>query len=160
MDRVLKITQAYSLTPWRKQLQIIGMFLVVLVVFALIAGVYLSVNAKATNIGRQIQNYHRDIEQLEFLIADQQSQLAILTSASEMEKRAQALGFRPATTEEILYIQVEGYSGRTPAVLASDSFSYVPASPAVVSPAFTQSLLDWVSQELSMVPFIFERSQP
>jgi cell division protein FtsL len=160
MDRVLKITQAYSLTPWRRQLQIIGLFLVVLVVFALIAGVYLSVNARATNIGRQIQNYHRDIEKLEFLIADQQSQLAILTSASEMEKRAQTLGFRPATTEEILYIQVDGYNGRTAAVLASDSVSYVPASPAVVSPAFTQSLLDWVAQELSLAPFVFERSQP
>jgi len=160
MDRVLKINQAYSLTPWRKQLQIIGLFLVVLVVFALIAGVYLNVNARAATIGRQIQNYHQEIEELEFLIADQQAQLAILTSASEMEKRAQDLGFHPATTEEILYIQVAGYNGRTAAVLASESFSNVPASPAVVPPAYTQSLLDWVTQELSLAPFVYGRSRP
>lgn len=160
MDRVLKINQAYSLTPWRKQLQIIGLFLVVLVVFALIAGVYLNVNARAATIGRQIQNYHQEIEALEFRIADQQSQLAIITSASEMEKRAQDLGFRPATTEEILYIQVEGYNGRSAAVMASESVTYVPASPVIVSPAYTQSLLDWVTQELSLAPFVFERSRP
>jgi hypothetical protein len=160
MDRVLKITQAYSLTPWRKQLQVIGLFLMVLVVLALIAGVYLNVNARAATIGRQIQNYHIAIEELEFLIADQQSQLAFLTSASEMEKRALALGFRRATSEEILYIKVEGYRGRSPAVMASESVSYVTARPSVVSPAFTQSLLDWVAQEISLAPFVFEKVQP
>jgi hypothetical protein len=160
MDRVLKITQAYSLTPWRKQLQVIGLFLMVLVVFAIIAGVYLNVNARAATIGRQIQNYHIAIENLEFRIADQQSQLAFLTSASEMEKRAQALGFRHATSEEITYMLVEGYTGRTPAVMASESVAYIPASPAVVSPAFTQSLLDWVAQELSLAPFVFGKVKP
>ena len=160
MDRVLKITQAYSLTPWRKQRQVIGLFLMVLVVLALIAGVYLNVNARAATIGRQIQNYHIAIEDLEFRIADQQSQLAHITSASEMEKRAQDLGFRRTTIEEILYIKVEGYRGRSPAVMASESVSYETARPSVVSPAFTQSLLDWVAQEISLAPFVFEKVQP
>ncbi len=160
MDRVRKISQAYSLTPWRKQLQIIGLFLMVLVVFGLMAGVYLNVNAQAANIGRQIQNYHLAIEDLEFRIADKQSQLAFLTSASEMEKRALDLGFRPATSEEILYLQIDGYKERTPTVMASESVSYLTAKPAAISPAFTQSLLDWVVQELSLAPFTFGDPRP
>ncbi len=46
MERVYGLTQAYSQAPWRKQLQLIGIFLVVLVFFALVAGIYLSVTAR------------------------------------------------------------------------------------------------------------------
>lgn len=155
MDRVLKINQAYSLTPWRKQLQLIGLFLVVLVIFALIAGVYLNVNARAATIGRQIQNQRNRIDELERGIANQQSQLAILTAASEMEERAIDMGFRRAQSDEILYIVVDGYNGRSPAILASTTKSFFSAqSTPKLSPAFTQSLLDWMQQELSL-PSVF-----
>ncbi len=149
MDRVIKINQAYSLTPWRKQIQSIGLFLVVLVVFALIAGVYLNVNAKAATIGRQIQNHRNQIDELEQEIANKQSQLAMLTSAAEMERRATELGFRRLQSEEILYIVVEGYESRKIAILASDTNTFTPSQlQPKISPAFTQSLLDWILQEL------------
>lgn len=160
MDRIVKINQAYSLTPWRKQLQLIGLFLVVLVGFGLIAGVYLNVTARAATVGRQIQNYHNRIDELEFLIADLQSQLAFLTSASEMDQRAQAMGFRRASTEETIYLMVEGYTGRSPAVLASESVTYMTGSVPVLSQAFSQSLLDWIFQGLSRKPFFLGRTAP
>ena len=93
MERVQKFTQAYDQTPWRRQLQGIGLFLAVLVTIALIAGVYLNVTARATTVGRQIQNYHADIDYLQRDIKDKQAQLGFLTSAVEMERRA---GVRPA----------------------------------------------------------------
>lgn len=155
MDRVFKINQAYLLTPWRKQLQLIGLFLVVLVVFALIAGVYLNVNARAATTGRQIQNHHNRIETLEQAIADQQSQLALITSASEMEKRALDLGFRQTSSDEILFLVVDEYTGRRPVVLASESTAYLTATAPTLSPAFSQSLLDWVAEELSLPPLEF-----
>jgi hypothetical protein len=151
MDRVLKINQAYSLTPWRKQLQSIGLFLVVLVVIALIAGVYLNINAKAATIGRQIQNHRNRIDELENNIANQQSQLAILTSAAIMEQRAIEMGFRHAQSDDILYLAIDGYGGRSPAVLASDTkiFAASQTQPRISS-AFTQSLLDWIRQEFTL----------
>jgi cell division protein FtsL len=161
MDRVQKINQAYSLTPWRKQLQRIGMFLVVLVVFALIAGVFLNVNARAATIGRQIQNYRNRMDELDKEIANQQSQLALLTSASGMEQRASALGFRHAYSDEILYMVVDGYNGRTPAVLASEIKIFTPSqSTPVLSSAFTQSLFDWIQQEFSLPPVLLESVRP
>jgi cell division protein FtsL len=160
MKRVSKINQAYDQTPWRKQLQWIGSFLVILVVFALIAGIYLNVNARAATIGREIQNYHLQIDELENTIADQQSQLALLTSAAEMEGRALDMGFRYANSDEILYLVVEGYNGRTPAVLAVESNTFVSAIPTSLSPAFSQSLFDWLRSKLSLTPEIIERVKP
>jgi len=160
MDRVLKIHQAYPLTPWRKQLQTIGLFLVVLVVLALIAGVYLNVNARAATIGRQIQNDRNRIDDLENIIADHQSQLAILTSSSGMATRAQEMGFRQANSDEILYVVVDGYSGRTPATFAVESHSFMQTSSVALSPIFTQSLLDWIHQELSLPSAMFGNDIP
>jgi hypothetical protein len=53
MDRVQSLTQAYSQAPWRKQMQIIGLFLLVLVLTALV-GIYLSVTARAAAVGRDL----------------------------------------------------------------------------------------------------------
>jgi cell division protein FtsL len=144
MDSLIKNNQAFFETPWRKQLQRVGLFLVALVLFAIIAGIYLSVNAKAATIGRQIQNDRLQISELENEIADYQSQLAILTSATEMEKRAGALGFRQASTDEILYLVIEGYYGRQPAVLASDAKSFITVTSPTLSPEYTMSLVDWL----------------
>ena len=161
MDRVQKINQAYSLTPWRKQLQLIGMFLVVLVVLALIAGVYLNVNARAATIGRHIQNHRNRIDDLDKEIATKQSQLAILTSASGMEQRAIDMGFRHVNSDEILYTVVDGYNERTPVVLASEIKMFTPSqSTPVLSPAFTQSLFDWIQQKFSLPPVLLEDVRP
>jgi cell division protein FtsL len=151
MDRVLKINQVYSLTPWRKQLQSIGLFLVTLVVIALIAGVYLNINAKAATIGRQIQNHRNRIDELENAIANQQSQLAILTSSATMEQRAIEMGFRRAQSDDILYLVIDGYKGRLPAVLASDTKIFAPSQTQPrISLDFTQSLLDWIRKEFTL----------
>jgi cell division protein FtsL len=151
MNQVQKITQAYSLTPWRKQVQGIGLFLAILVVCALTAGIYLNVTARAATVGRQIQRLRNQIEEVEQNIADKESKLASLTSAVEMERRAQELGFRPARFDEIVYIEVPGYTGRHSVTLASPPQNFAPVSPAL-SPAFTQSLLDWIGEKIFMPP--------
>jgi len=151
MNQVQKFTQAYSLTPWRKQIQGIGLFLAILVVGALVAGVYLNVTARAATVGRQIQRHRNRIEELEQDIADKESKLASLTSSVVMERRAQEMGFRPAAFSEILYMEVSGYSGRQSVTLASPPKNFVSVSPSL-SPAFTQSLFDWIGEKVSLSP--------
>jgi len=147
MDEVLKITQAYSLIPWRKQIQNVGMFLVILVLCLVIAMIYVNVNAEAVVVGREIQDMQASIEKLDRSISTKQSQVAYITSAIEMEKRALELNFKPVDSGEVLYIVIPGYAGRTEAVLAPPS---VPAATQtrVISPEYTLSLVDWVKQEL------------
>jgi len=160
MERAIKTNQAYYETPWRKQLKSIGLFLACLVLLGLIAGVYLSVNAKAAIIGRQVQNDRIRINEIENEIADKQSQLAILTSASEMEKRALDMGFRHANSDEILYLVIEGYQGRETVVLASEVKSFVTSTTASISPEYTESLYDWLYKKISLPPVLAEKITP
>ncbi len=147
MDHVLKITQAYSQTPWRRQMQGVGMFLAILVLGLVIAMIYVNVSAEAVTVGREIQQMQAAIETLERSIADKQSQLAYITSAGEMEARALKMGFQPVNPGEAVFIVIPGYAGRMEAVLAPPS---VPAAAQAMtlSPEYTLSLVDWVKQEL------------
>ncbi|HOT53519.1 MAG TPA: hypothetical protein PLH68_05845, partial [Anaerolineaceae bacterium] len=64
------IFQAYKQAPWRLQLQWIGLFLLVLVGVAAIAGVYLSLSGKAAVTGRRIQNLEFQASALELEVND------------------------------------------------------------------------------------------
>jgi len=147
MDQVLKITQAYSQIPWRKQVQSAGMFLVVLVLGLVIAMIYVNVNAEAVAVGREIQYMKSSIEELERSIADKQSQLAYITSAVEMERRALDMNFEPVDPGSVVYMVIPGYSGRSEAVLAPPS-EPMAAQPRLLSPEYSISLVDWFRQEL------------
>ncbi len=146
MDRVLNFTQAYSQTPWRKQLQGIGIFLIVLVVVLLAAGIFISVTAKTAAMGKEIQRHRLEIEALEYEIANMESRLAILTSSSELKQRAIEMGFRTVNPEKIIYIQVPGYTGRNSVLFAEASQPTMVPVP-VISSEFTQSWVDWLVQQ-------------
>jgi cell division protein FtsL len=178
MNQIQTITQAYSQTPWRKQVQMIGLFLLVLVSAAVVAGVYLNVTTRTTSIGREIQSmelhvygYYEltgavvdpeanvPIEELEQNIASLQAQLAYLTSYQVMVERAHSMGLQDVDPEEIVYMEVAGYVQPQPAILAP------PPQPVVVSavgidPAFKESLFDWVSGQFRETLKIFDGIEP
>ncbi len=146
MDQVLNFTQAYSQAPWRKQLQWIGIFLIILVVVLLASGIFISVTARTASLGKEIQRHRLEIEDLEYEIANMESHLAVLTSASVMKQRAIEMGFRTADPEKITYIQVPGYTGRNSNLFAEPSQPTMVSVP-VISSEFTQSWVDWLIQQ-------------
>ena len=178
MEHLHKITQAYSQTPWRKQVQLIGIFLLVVVGAATIAGVYLNVTARTTEIGRKIQYmqvhiYGYDeltgeeddpddiipIEELEQNIADLRTQLAYLTSYEVLSARAREMGLVPVTPEDIVYVEIAGYVEPQPVVLAP------PPQPVVVraagiDPAFQESLFDWFNAQIEEALKLWNGVQP
>ncbi len=160
MEQTRKIDHAYAQKPWRRQLQQVGLFLAFLVFLVLIAGVNLRVNAEAATIGRQIQQSRVTIEELENEIINQQALIAELTSTTVMNQRAQALGFRQATSDEIIYLVVEGYNGRSPAVLASDGKVFLQTSTTQLPPEYTQTLFDLLLENLSFAKSIFGTNAP
>ena len=112
MDNIHQLTHAYSQAPWRKQMYMIGVILLLLVCAAIVAGIYLNVTARAAAVGRQIQEmqvrvygYHYltgdtgetyvPIEELEQKIANLNSQLAYLTSYTVMQERVKELNLTP-----------------------------------------------------------------
>lgn len=147
MNGVSKLTQAYSQAPWRKQLQVLGLFLLLLVLVALVAGIYLNVTARAATIGREVLTMETRIEELKLLNANLETRLAIVTSATEMEKRAEDMGFVPIEREDVTYIVVPGYVPRQQAVIAPPPAPVV-AVAAALPPAYTESLLDWIRESV------------
>jgi cell division protein FtsL len=147
MDNVKRFTQAYYQAPWRKQLQYIVFFLVLLVMGALVAGIYLNVTARAVTVGQEIQVMQNQIDELKRAIADKEISLAILTSTSMMEQRARELGFSPVKPDKITYIMVSGYQEQQEVNLAPTSQKEL-VSEERLSPAFTISLMEWLQTNI------------
>jgi cell division protein FtsL len=147
MYRVHNLTQAYSQAPWRKQLQWIGLFMLVMILIAMVAGIYLSVSAQASTAGREIQIMYSEMEDIRRSIEDMSSQFAFLVSNAEMEKRAQELGFSPVSAEDMFYILVPGYEKPDKVDLAGQPGPSIPVVPTV-SPEYTQSLFDWLQERV------------
>jgi hypothetical protein len=143
MENVKRLTQAYYQAPWRKQLQYIVFFLVILVMSAVVAGIYLNVTARAVTVGQEIQVMQDQIDVLKRVIADKETSLAFQTSTSVMEERAREMGFRPVGADRIIYVVVPGYRERQEIHLAPASHTTV-VTETDLSPSFTVSLLEWL----------------
>lgn len=147
MKNAQSLMQAYIQAPWRRQLQFVGLFLVILVMLALLASIYLSVSATAAAYGRQIQQAQDDIIKLHHSIANLQSQLAELQAASNLREYVEEAGLHQAETGEIVYLPVSGYNGNQPVRLAPPPGPAVASRPGV-APEFTQSLFDWLVEKM------------
>jgi len=165
MQNVQKITQAYSQAPWRKQVQWIGSFLLVLVFVCLIASLYLNVTARAATVGREIQDMQvgqvetastkpdqkdlRSIEELKRRGADLQTQLANLLSEETMQKRAKELGFELSEPGASLFLEVPGYIPPQTATMAPPPGPTVSSQETQVT-IVRSSLLDWVEEQFRL----------
>lgn len=153
MNQVQQFTQAYSQAPWRKQLQWVGLFLLVLIVIAMVAGIYLRISAETSAIGRSIQVMYSDMEGVRRNIEDLETQLAYLNSNATMTSRAEELGFQAVTPGDILYISIPGYARPEQVTLAGSSEQNLPRV-KVIAEEYTQSLFDWLRER------IFEPAAP
>jgi cell division protein FtsL len=147
MNTVRDLTQAYSQTPWRKQVMVIVLSLLFVVFATLVAGVYLSVTARAATMGREILLMQSDIDQLELVNADLTTQLAYITSASELAKRADILGFVPVEKDQALFVMVPGYIRRGQVNLAPPPGPVTPVA-ASMPAGYSESLVNWFMERI------------
>ena len=154
-----RFIHAYRQAPWRVQVQWLLIFLLALLLVAFIAAIYLSVSAKSANTGREIQSFQMDMEVFERENADLETQLAQLTSASQMQKRAKELGFVPIEPGSEVYLVIPGYAGRQPAVLAPPPGPGMVPTP-LIQPIYTQSLWELLFQGFLNSPLAKPQAQP
>jgi cell division protein FtsL len=154
MENVSQIVQKVRQAHWRVQRQWIGLFLVGLVVVSMVAGIYLNITVRATLAGREIQTLQSRFIDDQRTISDLETQLAGLTSVESMQKRAEAMGFQPATPEDITYVVVPGYTPRLAVDLSQPETGQneIRQKP-ILLPDYTESLFDWITRTLaSSVP--------
>ena len=140
-----RILGGYRELPWQSQRQWIFVILSGIVSAALVAGLYLNVTARAAITGRQIQTLEKQIVINQRVNADLQTQIALQLSSTTLEERAEKMGFEPLKREELKYMVVPGYfPHETVNLTASETQPNILAA----DPAFKQSLLDWIQQEI------------
>jgi len=146
MDQLENFARTYAQAPWRKQLQVVALFLLALVLIALVAGIYLSISARATAVGRDIQAMQAQITEFNRDNEDLQSQLAVIFSSSQMEARARTLGFENVPPDQIVYLYVPGYVERQPIVLAPSTERSVVGAFSI-PPEYTESVFEWLARQ-------------
>jgi hypothetical protein len=159
MNSVKQIAQAYTQTPWRKQVQIGGLILSGILFAVSISSIYLNVNARASTYGREILLMQAELENQQLINADLRSQLGLIDSPAILEKRAIEMGFEPITRDEQTYVLVPGY-------VAKDEVEIAPPPQPIdkvmltLPPDFTQSLIDWLKQRFIFLSNPTLESQP
>lgn len=141
------LVHAYKIAPWRVQRQWIGSALLAVVVFAMIATLYLDVTSQAAITGREIQDLNIAISASQQASADLQTELALLTSVRVMEQRALEIGFRPVDVGEAEYLSVPGYVILEPDILSSVSQPQLSA--LTIPPEYNESLFEWADKKIT-----------
>ena len=113
------------------------------IVFLVISGVYLAVNARLAKAGREVLTLEEHRTELLRVTSELGSELATRTSPETMMTRAAALGFQPAGPDDVLFLHIDGYI--PPAEFTAPR---PPANEddgqAMLSPAYTETLGDWL----------------
>jgi len=151
MNNVEQIVQKVRQAPWRVQHQWIGLFLLALVLMAMVAGIYLNVTVGAALAGRETISLEAKITSNLRTNADSETQLAGLASVEAMQKRAETMGFQPASPEDITYVAVPGYVVQ-PGVDMSTEHKDQAVVP-VILPEYTESWFEYfMNQQASSAP--------
>ena len=143
------LIQAYSNSPRRQKLQIIGGVFLTIVIAAVMLILYLVMSSRVVFMGRQLQQAKSDIDQLIYLSVNYQNQIDKLSRFELMEARADELGFRPPYPGEVFYVPVAGIESADEVVVVFQNDN----SAAVINvdlPDYHQSLIEWVGEQLSI----------
>lgn len=141
--------QALPQTPFRSPSQIAAIVGLIVVVGIVIGALYLAQATVTATTGSELLQLLRTREFLQRANADTVAQIAQKRNISTLRGRAQELGFEPATSAEIQYIVVDGYTWpratSTPAIEPTPSFVY------------DETFTGWVQQQWNALLRQFEQ---
>ena len=138
-----KLIQAYKQTPRRKQIQKLGLYVLPVITIGTVFTLYLIFSAQAAAAGLEIRSYLDTQEELQRTIANENTQLAWLLSNTNMTKRAEKLGFSQISTDNIFYMVLPSYPGRT-LELTSPAPGADSEGDVVLNSAYQESLADFL----------------
>ena len=103
------LLRAFKQAPWRSQTQVVAMLSITLLTAAVVGGFYLAVAARAATAGRDLQALEARKTELLQSNDELQAQLAQLRSINRLAARAVAMGFQPATGDQLEYMRVNSF---------------------------------------------------
>jgi len=142
------LIQAYSNSPRRQKLQIIGGIFMAIIIAAVMLILYLVISSRVVFIGRQLQQAKSDIDQLVYQSVNYQNKIDKLSRFELMEYKAEEMGFRPPYPGEVFYVPVAGFEDGNEVVVYVEEAESKSAVINVELPDYHQSLIDWVGEQL------------
>ena len=137
-----RLLYAYQQSPWRTQIQWVGLFLLAFVLITAVLSVYLNISAKAAIAGRNIQYLENDIDDVNNEISDLRTELALAKSLEERMAKLEDVHFKTLDPLQAIYLEVPGYQPDDNIVLASPSVNTIKETPIVKS-TYKISLWEW-----------------
>jgi hypothetical protein len=116
--------------------------IVAAIVLLIVGGLYLAVNARVADAGREVLVLQNQRAELQRQIAELTSTLAELKMPQRMLERALALGYEPARMSEMLFIAVPDYVPPGDFIAPRPPASRTERQGAL-SPAYTETLGEW-----------------
>ncbi len=131
---VQELRHSFSFSQTRLLIWLVG-------VLALVGLIYLGQSSQAVVTGARVLELQAELERLQRTNAELEYEIATLTTPARLAERARALGLRPATMSQTIYIVVPDYPA------SSRLVRRVSASP-VASPDFSSGTLwdDWLTR--------------
>lgn len=131
-------------TGWKPQRQAAWLAVLGVLITLIFSGAYLSQIANYTTTNRYIETLIEDRDRIERENESLRAQIAQLQTVPRLLERAEALGFRQATADDIEYLPIQGYNPHR-------SESVVPIASRtedlVVVPEYEDSFQGWLTQQ-------------
>jgi len=134
ISKTRELNSQVSTGTWRGLLLLVGLI-------ALLGSVYLGQNGQATMTGRRAQDLQEQLDRIERENAQLEVEIAKLTLPSRVAERGKALGFRPATITQTVFIVVKNYP--VDSKPAAPPVTAAPASSSGLT-ALWNDLLTWI----------------
>jgi len=83
--------------------------ILLLALLALVGLIYLGQSSQATVTGEHVQNLQEQLDRLNRENAQYQYDIAVLTTPSKIADRARAIGLRPATPVQMVFLTIKNY---------------------------------------------------
>ena len=104
------VQHALERSGWRPQRQVAWLVILGIVITLIFGGAYLTQIANYATINREIEALIEQRDRLERENEAYRADIAQLQTVPRLLQRAEALGFRPATSVDIEYMVVNGYN--------------------------------------------------
>ena len=127
---------------WQPQRQAAWLVLLGAMITLTFGGISLSQIANYASTNREIEELIDERDRLELQNEQYRAEIASLQTVPRLLERAQTLGYRPATPDDIEHIYVEAYNPNR-----SETVVDLQAEEEIVAPQYDATFQGWLQQE-------------
>jgi len=112
-----------------------------LMILLVLGGLYLSVSAKTAQVGREVIRLTDDVKQQSIYLNELEAKHAEITAPEMLRARAESLGYRDATVDDVVYHTLDELEQESDFVAPAPD-TLLKEHNNLLSPVYTETLID------------------